>query len=134
VLVPASQLWELEEYLPTGRKLPVPEPFDLRRGPALAGLKLDHVFTGLSFSQGWCRALVTDSEAQVQLELRAGELFREMVVYTPPARGSICLEPYTCVTDAINLQPRGVDAGLRVLEPGQSAEGTMVLEVSGLDS
>ena len=27
------------------------------------------------------------------------------------ARAAVCLEPYTCVTDAINLQPRGVDAG-----------------------
>jgi aldose 1-epimerase len=29
----------------------------------------------------------------------------------------MCLEPYTCTTDAINLQQRGVDAGLIVLPP-----------------
>jgi aldose 1-epimerase len=28
------------------------------------------------------------------------------------------MEPYTCVTDAINLQQRGIDAGWRVLQPG----------------
>jgi aldose 1-epimerase len=30
----------------------------------------------------------------------------------------MCLEPYTCVTDAINLAPRGIETGWRVLEPG----------------
>ena len=30
----------------------------------------------------------------------------------PPHREAICLEPYTCTTDAINLQQQGVNAGL----------------------
>jgi aldose 1-epimerase len=29
------------------------------------------------------------------------------------------MEPYTCVTDAINLHQRGIDAGWRVLQPGE---------------
>jgi aldose 1-epimerase len=38
---------------------------------------------------------------------------------TPPHREAVCLEPYTCTTDAANLQPRGIDAGWLTLEPGQ---------------
>ena len=30
----------------------------------------------------------------------------------------LCIEPYTCATDALNLQARGVDAGLLTLPPG----------------
>ena len=52
------------------------------------------------------------------LRLRASPAFREVVVFTPPHRQAFCIEPYTCTTDAINLQARGVDAGLLTLPPG----------------
>jgi aldose 1-epimerase len=43
------------------------------------------------------------------------------VAFTPPHRLAVCLEPYTCTTDAINLEQQGVNAGWRVLKPGTSA-------------
>jgi len=43
---------------------------------------------------------------------------------------AICLEPYTCTTDAINLQQQGLDAGLRVLEPGESWRGIIEMHLS----
>ena len=46
--------------------------------------------------------------------------FRECVVYTPPHREAICIEPYTCVPDSLQLERQGVNAGLRVLAPGES--------------
>lgn len=58
-----------------------------------------------------------DEACGYQLIQQAGPAFRELVVYTPPNRNAVCLEPYTCATDAVNLQPRGIDAGWRVLEP-----------------
>jgi aldose 1-epimerase len=47
------------------------------------------------------------------------------VVYTSPRRTSICFEPYTCPTDAINLYQRGMDVGLIVLKPGESVSATV---------
>jgi aldose 1-epimerase len=41
-----------------------------------------------------------------------------LVVFTPPHRQAFCVEPYTCTTDAVNLQQRGVDAGWLTLPPG----------------
>ena len=49
-----------------------------------------------------------------------GQEFRVLVVFKPPWTTAICPEPYICVTDAINLQPNGIDAGLRVMEPFSS--------------
>ena len=45
-------------------------------------------------------------------------IFREIVAFTPPNRAAVCIEPYTCPTDAINLNSRGIDCGWRTLGPG----------------
>jgi aldose 1-epimerase len=57
---------------------------------------------------------------------------RELVVYTPPNRPDVlAVEPYTQATDAINLQSRGVDAGLRVLKHGQQDTFVIAMETVG---
>ena len=118
VLAPASEEWELVDSLPTGRKLPISESKDLREGAYFDVLKLDDVLTGLPEGQSVVQCEVMDEQAGLQVTQRFDSAFREIVVYTPPNRDAVCLEPYTCTTDAINLQPRGIDAGWRVLEPG----------------
>ncbi|MFW6125183.1 MAG: hypothetical protein ACOC46_03455, partial [Pirellulales bacterium] len=72
-----------------------------------------------------CR--LTDGAAGVCVRLQFDRWFRELVVYRPPRRRAICLEPYTCATDAINLVARGIDTGLHVLEPGGAAEGRFAI-------
>ena len=58
--------------------------------------------------------------------------FRELVVYTPPGRGDvISLEPYTQTIDAINLQARGVAAGLRILGHGAQDAFVITMETRG---
>jgi aldose 1-epimerase len=52
-----------------------------------------------------------------------------VVVFTPANRQAFCIEPYTCVTDAINLQQQGVDAGLLVLPPGEKWSGVVEIAV-----
>jgi aldose 1-epimerase len=128
VAAPVAETWELRDLLPTGTRLPVSVTVGLDGSRPYSELKFDDVFTGLQFVEGWCACRMVDHDARVKVTFRFDRLFRELVIYTPPARGAICLEPYTCVTDAINLQPRGIDAGLRVLQPRETAEGTMVLE------
>ena len=54
--------------------------------------------------------------------------FRELVVYTPPDRDSICFEPYTCPTDAINLEAKGIPAGVVVLAPQKTFAATVRIE------
>jgi aldose 1-epimerase len=122
IRVPANKYWELVEKLPTGKMLPVEGKYDLRSPRILEGLKFDDVFTGLIFEGNVTRTILDDTKAKIRLIVEADNLFREIVVYTPP-RPSICFEPYTCATDAVNLQPKGVDAGLRILKSGETLHG-----------
>lgn len=129
VRVPAGCFWELEACLPTGRLLPVTGRLDLRSPRALADETFDDVFSALAFEGPSCTAEVADPDGWPRLRLHFDRMFRELVVYTPGSRQAVCLEPYTCVTDAVNLQPRGVDAGLLVIEPGQTVRGSFSIEL-----
>jgi aldose 1-epimerase len=132
VEVPAREYWVLEESLPTGAKVPVDAARDLNRPRRYGELKLDDVLTDLPAGPGTGglreRALVQGAPGAT-LRLLASADFREMVVFTPPHRQAFAAEPYTCTTDAINLQQRGTDAGLRVLPPGGSWSGVVEMRV-----
>lgn len=117
--VPASEQWELADCLPTGKRVPVARDRDLRGGLSLEGLKLDDVYTGLSYAGPQFDCVLIDEQAGIQLTQTCPPIFREVVAFTPPNRSCICLEPYTCVTDAVNLQAQGIEAGWRVLSPGR---------------
>jgi aldose 1-epimerase len=60
---------------------------------------------------------------RLHMQMWTTPAFREVVVFTPPHRQAFCIEPYTCTTDAVNLQARGIDAGWRVLPAGQHWDG-----------
>jgi len=122
---PVDKVWELEQLIPTGRLLdPTPER-DLRRDIAFGDLFFDDVYGGLNAS-GPSESVYTDPAAGVQIAVWADAGFRELVVYAPTNRNVLCIEPYTCATDAFNLARRGVDAGMIVLEPGGSWSGKIV--------
>jgi aldose 1-epimerase len=122
VQVPARSYWPLTDSLPNGDIRPVDAPRDLTTPRRYGDLKLDDVLTAVSTSSGAdglreCGAIQGDSRHA--LRLSSSTAFRDLVVFTPPHRQAFCIEPYTCTTDAINLQARGVDAGWLTLAPGQ---------------
>ena len=119
IQVPAGSEWVLKDCLPTGDRRHVSPDKDLREGEYFDVLKLDDVLTDLQPEQGIIDSAIIDEAAGLQVLQRCDPIFREMVVFTPPNRACVCIEPYTCMTDAINLQARGVEAGLRELAPGE---------------
>lgn len=127
VHVPANALWELVHLMPTGNVLPLsslPRQFDLRLFRPLEDHFYDHVFTGvIRWDDGWSGGGLRDPASGVEMYLEADDHFREWVLYAPETRPVIALEPYTCVTDAVNLQPQGVDAGLIALPAGETWQG-----------
>jgi aldose 1-epimerase len=131
VIAPASRSWVLEQFLPTGIVEDVIPRLDFRKGQPRAGLKLDDVLTGLAFDGDRCTCRLVDRAKGAEFRLGFDKNFRELVMYTPSDPGVIALEPYTQTTDAINLQARGIDAGLRVLKHGQS--DTMVITMETAD-
>ena len=115
--VPAAQRWELIDCLPSGRRLELDEWHDLRDAAYLGSVMLDDVYTSIQ-SQGRsfdCRIL--DEKSGLQVTLTAPPVFREIVAFTPPGRQVVCLEPYSCPTDAVNLTARGIECGWRTLKP-----------------
>lgn len=116
---PCSEAWELIDCLPTGRRVPVDERTDLREGEYYGLAKFDDVLTGLPSGQREQSMSVWDEPAGLRLVQRCDSLFREIVVYTPPGRSAVCLEPYTCVTNAINLPGGEAATGWKTLAPAQ---------------
>ncbi len=132
VHVPARQYWELDESLPSGRRILISGSRDLNRPRPFADLSVDDVLTDLAGDPA--DGLVERgaiARGPLSVRIRSSPDFREAVVFTPPHRQAFCIEPYTCATDAINLQARGVDAGLRLLQPGESWSGVVEFAVSG---
>jgi aldose 1-epimerase len=131
VQVPAASAWELTECLPTGRKQPPDGSRDLNAARRFTDLQLDDVLTDLPAvaAEDGLRERGRISAGGVALRLLCSDAYRDMVVYTPAHRQAFCIEPYTCVTDAVNLQARGVEAGWRVLPPGGRWSGVVELRV-----
>ena len=126
ITVPAAKYWELDEVLvPTGTQHDVTGTLDLRNGQPFGTLKLDHVFTDVQLAEGVSRCRIENKDTGYGMVMESDAQFRELVVYTPPGRDAICFEPYTCPTDAINLEARGIPAGVSVLAPGETFSGTV---------
>lgn len=116
--VPADRRWELTNCLPTGTLLDLDESYDLRDGAYVSTMKLDDVYTSVQCDGPQFDCTVMDEGSGLQVVQTCPPIFREIVVFTPPNRAAVCIEPYTCPTDAVNLTARGQDCGWRSLDPG----------------
>ena len=126
ITVPAAKYWELDETLvPTGKTFPVSGGLDLRNGQPFANAELDHVFTDVQLTDSISRCIIDNRDTGRGTVLESDAQFRELVVYTPPGRPSICFEPYTCPTDAINLEAKGIPTGVIVLSPDEIFSATV---------
>jgi len=129
VTVPVEEYWELADMLPTGRRRAVEESRRLAGGRMFRDCEFDDVFCGLPPGDGKVEATIDDTQAHRRLTISYDRIFRECVVYTPPHREAICIEPYTCVPDAFRLADEGRDTGLRHLTPGDEFQAGFSLRV-----
>lgn len=127
--VGAAQEWPLAGMVPSGPARDVPPERDFRRARRIADLDLDDVFTGLPPAPGISvRAALWSMASRVTVACDPG--FREIVVFTPGSRDAVAIEPYTCASDAVHLQGRGIDAGWRVLPAGRVEVMTWRIDIS----
>jgi aldose 1-epimerase len=129
LIMSARSYWELEGMLPTGRKLPANGPRSVSSGIAFGESQLDDVFTDLSARDGRVVCRLLDGVNQRRLSVVFDEAFAHCVVFNPPHREAICIEPYTPVPDAFTLEERGIATGLRVLAPGESFQASIETRV-----
>jgi aldose 1-epimerase len=125
ILDPQLKRWPLADCLPTGRPMPlVGKHLRIANGRPLEDKQFDDIYHlhGLVAPIG-LRA--SDPPFLIRMEL--GEYFRQVVVFTPPHREAVCVEPYTCVTDAINIDQQIPAAGWRIARPGDTWQATVRL-------
>jgi aldose 1-epimerase len=131
VTAPVHKFWELDRMIPTGRIQPVPADAHLARGLRLGDHQFDTEFTDLRpDADGLLRTQLSDPTNGRTLTQTFDASFTQCVVYTPPHREAICLEPYTCVPDAIPLSAAGHKTGMQILNPGELRQTTIRLEVN----
>lgn len=137
IQVPAREIWELADCLPSGKRLPVDAGRDLTRPRKYTDLEVDDVLTGIDATQRPDTAndlLWNGSMRQVdgglELSMYSSPAFRELVIFTPAHRQAFCIEPYTCATDAVNLQAKGTAAGWLQLPPGGRWTGVVEMRVT----
>jgi aldose 1-epimerase len=123
-----------EVWMPDDRKLPsakvtVPDDWDFSTPKRLAPLTgLDHHFTG-----GEVKAVLRWPSLGLRLDIDADPIFGHIVVFVPPGRDYVCVEPVTHVANAVNMQEHGnQDTGLQILEPGATLCGAMRFSVAAL--
>lgn len=87
---------------------------------AVADLDLDNVF------EGWRREAVIADEL-LSVRITSGE--RWLVVYARPSKDHFCVEPVSHRNNAIQTTDPGAH-GLQAVEPGESIEGWMRLDVT----
>lgn len=129
IKVPVRKYWELENLLPTGKVLDAAGERALADGLRFADAELDDVFTGLDYEGSRATATIHDPGCERTLSIQFDDSFRECVVYNPPHREAICIEPYTSVPDAFDLLDRGIETGMRVLKPGEQFQARIEIRL-----
>lgn len=119
VRVPVSSRLLLDNMIANGQSEPVDNPEQFRDGMRFGAMSFDNIFGGLSFRDGACASQIRDPAGST-LTMKFNDAFQYCVLYNPPHREAVCVEPYTCVPDPFRLAREGFDAGLRVLQPGES--------------
>jgi aldose 1-epimerase len=132
VYAPVSKVWELHDMLATGRMLPATGDLELAGGKPLAGRAFDTSYTGLQAdSDGRIHTWLREPKSGRTLTQLFDPVFTQCIVYTPPHREAICLEPYTCLPDSFRLTAEGYDTGLQLLQPGETRETRIEIVVDG---
>jgi len=132
ISAPVSKRWELNErLLPTGRLADDPRCGLLQRGMPAAGVLLDDLFLVDAALPN--EVTLADPDAGIRATYRADAAFRHWILHNGDGTGGyLCPEPYTCVTNAFNLDMDAALSGVQTLEPGECREVSCAIDVARL--
>jgi aldose 1-epimerase len=130
VTVPARSAWELESLAPTGKNGPTPLCQQISQGMRFGDMQLDNIFGGLEFADHRLTTTVGDPKSGRKVSQTFDDQFSACVVFNPPHRQAVCMEPYTTLPDAFALLEKGIDPQLKVLAPGESFRTRIEIRVA----
>lgn len=124
--LPVSGTWELgPDLMPTGKILPLGQLESLPEGVTLEGRNLDDVF-----QVGTHSPLAVLTRGDYQIRYIPSSSFKQWVIYTQGTTDNlICLEPYTWVTNAPNLDLDAETTGFQTIAPGHKLELEVLLDI-----
>ena len=124
----AAGIWHNDAaQLPVAHK-PVGSPLDFTAARTLDDTPIDNVFTGWRGT-----AVLADAATHRRTTIDADSACSRLVVYAPPGRDYLAVEPVTHQTDAFNRSALGhADTGTRWLPPGAGFSCTMRITVGYL--
>lgn len=125
---PVSHEWQCENMLPQAPPKTLDDATPLATGVELASREFDTPYShpappSPSVSE------VRDPNSGLFLRQTIDRPIACYVLYTPPHREAVCIEPYTCVPDPFRLTEAGQDVGLEILKPNESRSMTATLSV-----
>lgn len=115
--LPTEAIWELDQdAMPTGKLLPLGGFSSMAEGINLAGRTLDTVF-----QIGDNPVVSVLSKPGYSIRYSGSDAFKQWVIYTKgEAKDTICIEPYTWVTNAPNVPLDASVTGMSALAPGET--------------
>jgi aldose 1-epimerase len=128
--VPARYHWGLSDRLiPTYSLHSTPLTQQLSAGLTIGETQLDDLLTDLLFEGPTFQASVADPDSQLRLTVEFGKEFANCVIFIPPHREALCIEPYSSAPDAFRLQTMGMDTHLRLLPPGATWKAAVEMRI-----
>lgn len=113
-----------EDKIPTGGVIDLKNTeIDFTIPKKLNKITLDDVFTDLQYINGFASIKFYSLNSNIGIELWQNETYKYNIIYTPPHRKSIAIEPVTGAPNAFNM-PK---LGLKILQPNESIEGVFGL-------
>lgn len=130
--------WELKNLAPTGAYASDSGP-PIAAGLRFGDVEFDDVYSvdlgaKVAGAAGGCLGVVADPTTGRQVSLMATHsegAFSTAVVYTPPHREAICIEPYTCLPNPFELEAAGTASGLKSLAPGAAFRAVLLIACRG---
>jgi aldose 1-epimerase len=125
--IPCAQQFPAENCIPYGPPQPIHPRLDFRRLRTLEQVFIDDNLTGRTPGRP---VLIVYPRSNVALSMRMDPIFENIILYSPLRKPYFAVEPVTNANNGFNLLADGVPgSGVVVLEPGQSARGTITLEL-----
>lgn len=114
-----GRIWETENWLPTGQFRPAEGPFDLSAWQAVHAVKRGEGYALTAAEHdGWSGFELANRTTGRTVSLRAAPAYRHWLIFNG-FEGSVSPEPYTCMTNAFNLDLEPAVSGMDRLGPGE---------------
>ncbi|HEX7022018.1 MAG TPA: aldose 1-epimerase [Trueperaceae bacterium] len=121
--VSAASYWPQQDFMPIGIVEALPPELDLhhpRKIRDLHGRPPNTVYRLDGVDRHESAATLRDPDGRRRLDMRLSGEWNALVVFRPPDGSAICVEPQTCVPNAVNLQDAEADPGWSELPAGAS--------------